>query len=117
MAMVDAVATPTLHPPPHVCTHTHPHARTVSYGLQFTLDTTRVCENNWDVAMILKPTVIMTHAFRSLPFGCVNKPDNKLGDDGATALVPALTQMTQMTTLNLSCKSRMTHAHRVLYPG
>ena len=55
--------------------------------------------------------------FVSLPFACVYEPANYLGADGAKALVPALTQMTQMTTLNLRGKSRMTHAHTAVSTG
>ena len=69
---------------------------------------------------ILPPitTVIMIHIFfMSLPFACMNEPGNDLGADGAKALVPALTQMTQMTTLNLYSKSRMAHAHTSVSTG
>ncbi len=42
---------------------------------------------------------------------CVNEPDNALGLGGAKALVPALKQMTHMTELDLSGKSRMASVH------
>ena len=101
-------------PPPTFPLHprTHSHARTVSYGSQFALDATCVFENKSDVAAIPTPTVIMSHVlFIAHPFACVHYAENGLRVDGAKALVPALAQMTHMTTLNLSSKSRIPHAH------
>ena len=51
------------------------------------------------------------------PFGCVYKLGNRLGVDGANALLPALTQMKHMTTLNLAGKFGMTHAYGMLSTG
>ena len=45
-----------------------------------------------------------TIAFDTTPFACVDAPVNKIGDAGATALLPALTAMKQLTTLDLDCK-------------
>ena len=63
--------------------------------------------------MRLTPTVLMTHMCspHSLCLLCEYKPDNQIGVAGAKALVPALKQMTQMTTLQLSGKYRMARTH------
>ena len=67
---------------------------------------------NTAVATRLTPTVIMTQVFSPhSPAGCVNEPGNRLGVDGAKALVPALEQMPHMTKLDLYGKSRVTVTH------
>ena len=50
-----------------------------------------------------------SHLFTPLSFACANDLDNKLGKDGVVALAPALKAMPGLTSLNLNCKSAMTH--------
>ena len=51
-----------------------------------------------------------SHLFTPLSFAsCANDPGNKLGKDGAAALAPALKAMPALTSLNLNCKSAITH--------
>ena len=48
--------------------------------------------------------------FTPLSFAsCANDPDNKIGNDGAAALAPALKAMPGLTSLELSSKCAMTH--------
>ena len=56
-------------------------------------------------------------AHTTTPLWLCYKLDNRLGVDGAKALLPALTQMKQMTTLNLRGKFGMTHAYGLLSTG
>ena len=52
-----------------------------------------------------------SHLLTSLPFYCVNESGNNLGIGGIKALVPALTQMPHLTTLNIQGKSRVLRLH------
>ena len=63
-----------------------------------------------DVCMCMAYGYVLAFAHLT-PCCCANESDNNLGVGGINALIPALTQMPHLTTLNLQGKSRVLRLH------